>query len=176
MENNRRSFLGMLASVLAMPAVGAIVPNEPVRKRGETTAIFHIDEFAFQAHLTGKSGQVLVVGENGPEWQDPPKNWIVSDMRHMQMPADTSMYQQTYSIPVNRPKTYMGTQVANPLPEKTYALAFGGPLQVDGVWRQPKIINWAKIDKDFGDDAVATVENGWLRITVNGVTRWGEHV
>lgn len=100
--NNRRGFLGRLTAVAAgilMPAVGAIVPTTPVRKRGETTSIYHIDEFAFQAPLTGKSGQILVYGENGPEWRDPPQNWIVSDMRHMQMPADTSMYQQTYAIP-----------------------------------------------------------------------------
>lgn len=87
MSNTRRGFLGTVAAVLAMPAVGNIVPAVSAG-RGMTKCIFHVDEFAFQTPITGKSGQILVVGENGPEWQYACVEWVLSKGPNVMIPIE----------------------------------------------------------------------------------------
>lgn len=105
MQSNRRRFLGAIAGLLAMPAVGKIIPITPETKsgRGLNSAFFTLDESAFQP-VIGKSGQILVSNGAGtyPEWRDPEDFYIKSDKKSTGF-TPSPEFIQTYNIPLIQP-------------------------------------------------------------------------
>jgi hypothetical protein len=100
---SRRSFLGLMASALAMPAIGAIVPADPTRKRGGMTTYFHIDE---SARPTIFGDMWLNTGDGKVYLRNATDEWeIVKGPTRLELPVNTSMYQQNYAIPLEQPKS-----------------------------------------------------------------------